>query len=183
MVEKVITSLSFIGGRLRQPGEVIDLDDQDQNIVIPASSTPLANMTDEEIEAYLRHKRGLNKTPADSRNVADPTDENTGTTAVPIADITVRSPDSTRPQGAPPGSVEINGAIVAPAGEGASSPVEQFVGSQQPGGPLDLDASGEPGGSLTKAEIVQALKDRGDEVDSSASKAELQKQLSAPPKA
>lgn len=191
MVEKVLTTLSFIGGRLRQPGETVDFDDENPTLAIPAPSSSLAQLSNDEIEAYLKRRRGEEDKDAAKRlpsNLAEPTAENTGQTIVPIADITVRSGSSGRPQGAPAGSVEINGQFVAPAPEGAGAPVEAYVG--QPGasgGPdlsgLDLDNSGEPGGSLTKAEIIQALKDRGDTVDASATKAELQKQLSAPPKA
>ena len=188
MVTKVLKTLSFIGGRLRQPGEEVDFDDQNTDLAVPAPSSSLAQLTDEEIEAYLRAKRGA-KAPADSTNLADPTKENTGQTVVPLADITVRSGDAGRPQGLPAGAVEVQGQFVAPAPEGASAPVEAYVG--QPGASggqpaanaFDHDGDGEPGGSLTKAEIVQALRDRGDTVDASATKAALQKQLSAPPKA
>jgi hypothetical protein len=189
VAKKVLTTLSFIGGRLRLPGEEVDFDDQNPDLVIPAASTPLANMTDEEIEAYLRHKRGLNKAPGDSVNLADATEANTGRQFVPIADVTVRSEGSTRPQGAPAGSIEHNGSFVAPAAPDASAAVDQFVPEGAAVAPgtnlpqLDHDGNGEPGGSLTKAEIVQALKDRGESPDASKTKAELQAQLSAPPAA
>jgi hypothetical protein len=192
VVQKVLTTLSFIGGRLRQPGETVDFDDENPTLAIPAPSSSLAQLSNDEIEAYLKRRRGEEDKDAAKRlpsNLAEPTAENTGTTTVPIADITVRSGASGRPQGIPAGSVEINGQFVAPAPEGAAAPVEAYVGTPgaSTGTPdlsgLDLDNSGEPGGSLTKAEIVQALRDRGDDVDTSASKADLQKQLSAPPKA
>jgi len=188
VVEKVLTSLSFIGGRLRQPGETVDFDDENPTLAIPAPSSSLAQLSNDEIEAYLKRRRGEEDKDAAKRlpsNLAEPTAENTGQTAVPLADITVRSGASGRPQGAPAGSVEVAGQFVAPAPEGAAAPVEAYTGQPgaNTGGPLDLDNSGEPGGSLTKAEIIQALKDRGDDVDTSATKAELQKQLSAPPKA
>lgn len=192
MVEKVLTSLSFIGGRLRQPGETVDFDDENPTLAIPAPSSSLAQLSNDEIEAYLKRRRGEEDKDAGKRlpsNLAEPTAENTGQTVVPIADITVRSGASGRPQGLPAGSVEIDGQFVAPAPEGASAPVEAYVGTPGASGgqpaatAFDHDGNGEPGGSLTKAEIVQALRDRGDTVDASLTKAELQKQLSAPPKA
>lgn len=183
MVEKVVTRLSFIGGRLIQPGESIDVDAEDPSIILAAPSTPVGNLSVEDLEALLRAKK---KTAADSANLADPSPTTAGVSNVPIADIGPRSAGSIRPQGAPPGAVEINGQFSGPVADNAPGAREDYLPPDAAPGiinPPDLDGDGKPGGSLTKGEIIDALRERGDAVDTSKSKAELQSQLATPPEA
>jgi hypothetical protein len=51
-MEKVVTKKSFIGGRLVYPGEMVDVDEKGD--VICAPSTPIGQMSPDQIEAYLR---------------------------------------------------------------------------------------------------------------------------------
>lgn len=197
MVEKVLETMSFIGGRLRMPGEVVELDEK-TGAPVPAKSTPIGQMTDDELEAEIARRRGsVSKAPADSTNVADPTEKNTGVVNVPLADITVRSPGTTAPQGAPPGSIEHEGRFVAPAPVDADAAVETYSGEQGASGPatppadkaalaggnLDRDGDGKPGGSLTKAEIKEQLDARGIEYPANANRDDLAALLTTPPKA
>ncbi len=185
MVQKVIKgpNPSFIGGRLYEPGEVVDVDDTTgSDIIIPAGSTPIDNASDEELEAILRRRRGETlKSPADSRNLADPSETNLGQVNVPIADVAPRSAGTNKPQGAPAGSRETNGVFSQPTDADTPGGREVFTDPATEPGLVTPDI--EPGASLTKAEIIDALKARGDTVDTSASKADLQAQLTAPPKA
>lgn len=194
MVKKVLTTMSFIGGRLRLPGEEVDLDEA-TGAPLPEKTTPVGNMSLEELEAYAARLRGANKAPADSSNVADPTKTNTGVESVPLADITVRSTGTGAPQGAPPGAIEHEGRFVAPAPVDAAAAVETYSGEVGAGGgytppadkaelaQLDHDADGKAGGSLTKAEIMEQLDSRGVEYDSKAKRDDLAKLLNEPPKA
>lgn len=190
-MQKVITGdiPSFIGGRLVEPGTVIEIDEDEagNQVAIAAPSTPVGNMNLDELEAYVRSQR---KKVSDSVNLADPAKgENVGAVSVPIADITPRSASSTLPQGVPSGAVEVNGQFYAPAAAGSPAGREVFTAPHVEAPDLNeepavLDARQQVAGDgLTKAEIVQALKDRGDKVDTTKTKAELQDQLSAPPKA
>jgi len=175
VASKVLLRDTFIGGRIVLAGTEIDVDDNDPNLVIPAPSTPLANMSDEELEAVLRHRR---KAPSDSRNLGDATDENTGRQTVPIADVTVRSAGSTRPQGAPPGSREHNGVFVAPAPLEAPAAVEAYVG-EAPAAEVD----GGPGSGLSDEEIRSELTERGVKFHPHTGREKLLKLLREPPKA
>jgi len=193
VTQKVLTKKTFIGGALRYPGELVDVDAKGNISVAPAPSTPIGNMTVEQLEAALaarREKEGKAAVVFGS-NVADPTPNNTGAIPVEIADTTVRSPGTTRPQGAPPGGEQASGgAFVLPASADQPGGVQRAVApgaadqagfGNAPvadGGPLDLDKSGDAGGSMTKAEIAAELDRRGVEYPSGATKGELQTLLS-----
>lgn len=58
MAEKEHTGLlpRFIGGRLIQPGESYDVDDLDPSITMAPPSTPVGNLTDEQLAAELRRR-------------------------------------------------------------------------------------------------------------------------------
>lgn len=130
MVEKVITKKSFIGGRLVYPGERVDVDAKGE--VMPAASTPIGNLTVEQLEALLAQRKSEGVKPEKQEpvygdNVADPTEENTGSQPLEIAPVAPRAPGSTRPQGLPPGSVPVGDTFLAPASADAPAAVEEIV--------------------------------------------------------
>ncbi|KKW93959.1 hypothetical protein [Sphingobium chungbukense] len=132
-MEKVVTKKSFIGGRLVYPGEKVDVDAKGE--VMPAASTPIGSLTVDQLRALLAQRESEEDKPEPvfGTNVADPTDENTGSQPLEVAPIAPASPGSTRPQGLPPGSVPVGDTFLAPASEDAPVAVEEIVA---PGGSL-----------------------------------------------
>ena len=135
-MEKVITKKSFIGGRLVYPGERVDVDAKGE--VMPAASTPIGNLTVDQLRALLAQKegeeaKGGEKEPVYGDNVADPSEANVGSQPLEMAPVAPHAPGSTRPQGLPPGSVPVGDSFLAPASAEAPAAVEEIVA---PGGSL-----------------------------------------------
>lgn len=146
MAKKVVETKSFIGGRLVYPGEEIDVDEQGG--ILPAGSTPLDQLTDEELEAVLASRRGQSKLAqamTAGSNLADPTRTNTGAQDAGMAPFRPAAPGATIPQGVPPGSEEHGGGFIRPASADAPAAIEQLVPDRHP---LDGDGDGQPGGSV-----------------------------------
>lgn len=138
MVEKVITKKSFIGGRLVYPGEKVDVDAKGE--VMPAASTPIGNLTVDQLRALLAQREGEDaggedgeKAPVFGSNVADPGEASVGAQPLEIAPVAPSAPGATRPQGLPPGSVPVGDTFLAPASADAPAAVEEIVA---PGGSL-----------------------------------------------
>lgn len=171
MVEKVLTKTTFIGGRLMHAGDVVDVDAIDPTIVVPAPSTPIGNMTVAELRAALRRAEE-NAEPEPLRfssNVTDPVKGAVGVSEQPIADVTVRSPGSTQPQGAPPGSVATGEGYITPTPDGqagrevATAPLAADPASAtQPAGDPTQELDPNTGGPksferMNKAELIDYL--------------------------
>ena len=136
MVEKVITKKSFIGGRLVYPGEKVDVDAKGE--IMPAASTPIGNLTVDQLRALLAQREGEESKDGEKElvfgaNVADPVETNTGAQPLEMAPVAPSAPGSTRPQGLPPGSVPVGDTFLAPASADAPAAVEEIVA---PGGSL-----------------------------------------------
>ncbi len=129
MTQKVITKKSFIGGRLVYPGELVDVDAQ--GAILPAGSTPVDQLTDDQLLALVVARQGVQKTGGD--NVADPANSNTGVQAAAFANVSPSS-SGARPQVIPPGTEEHAGAFLHPAPDAAPSAIEQVIA---PGGDVD----------------------------------------------
>lgn len=56
MVLKVLQRAAFIGGRLFQAGDEVDVATTNPNVLIPASSSPIGNLTLAEVAVFLRYK-------------------------------------------------------------------------------------------------------------------------------
>jgi hypothetical protein len=132
-MEKVITKKSFIGGRLVYPGERVDVDAK--GAVMPAASTPIGNLTVDQLRALLAQKENeeAQQPKVYGDNVADPTEANTGSQPLEMAPVAPSAPGSTRPQALPPGSVPVGDSFLAPASADAPAAVEEVVA---PGGSL-----------------------------------------------
>lgn len=129
-MEKVITKKSFIGGRLVYPGERVDVDAK--GAVMPAASTPIGNLTLDQLRTLLAQREGEEAKDGDEElvfgsNVADPSETNTGSQPLEIAPVAHRAPGSTAPQGLPPGSVPVGDTFLAPASADAPAAVEEIV--------------------------------------------------------
>lgn len=129
-MEKVITKKSFIGGRLVYPGERVDVDAK--GAVMPAASTPIGNLTLDQLRTLLAQREGEEAKDGDDElvfgnNVADPSETNTGAQPLEIAPVAPRAPGSTAPQGLPPGSVPVGDTFLAPASADAPAAVEEIV--------------------------------------------------------
>ena len=173
MAEKVLTKKTFIGhgaaGRLALPGEEVDVDEK--GVVSIAGSTPIGNMTDDQIEAELERRRGGAKAekrePDFGGNVADPGDADTGTQRLEMAPFRP-SARGDRPQGIPPGTEEHQNTFVRPAPADSDAAVEVIVGegadaaltddgkvatgtpeerAKADGSAFDHDGDGKPGGA------------------------------------
>lgn len=155
MTQKVITKKSFIGGRMVYPGELVDVDEK--GAVLPAPSTPVGQMTDDQLEAILAQRKKVGKpdpeAPKFGGNVADPDDTNTGTQPAEFARIRPGSGD--RPQVLPAGTIEHNNRFIRPASEDAPAAVEEIVApgasdtvvTDAAPGAFDHDGDGAAGGS------------------------------------
>lgn len=121
---KVITKKSFIGGRLVYPGAVIDVDEK--GAVLPAGSTPLDQLSDDQLEAILAARKGLT---ASGVNTAEPNKGNTGVQEAAFANIRPGG-DGSRPQVIPPGTEEHQGSFVHPATYASPAAIEQIVAPQ-----------------------------------------------------
>ena len=132
-MEKVITKKSFIGGRLVYPGEKVDVDAKGE--VMPAASTPIGNLTVDQLRTLLAQKENeeAQQPKVYGDNVADPTNANTGSQPLEIAPVAPAAPGSTRPQGLLPASVPVGDSYIARPSEDAPAAVEEIVA---PGGSL-----------------------------------------------
>lgn len=140
MAEKVVTKKSFIGGRLVYPGEIVDVDAK--GAVLPADSTPIGNLSVEQLRSILANREGADKDAPEvfGGNVADAKDTNTGTQRLEMAPFRP-SARGDRPQGIPPGTEEHNNTFVRPASEDAPAAVEVVVGEGAPLGVADDDSA------------------------------------------
>jgi hypothetical protein len=125
MVEKVITKKSFIGGRLVYPGEKVDVDAK--GAVMPAASTPIGQMTVDQLRAALAAREADEAPPVFGGNVADPADVNTGSQEMRMAPVAPSAPSATQPQTVPPGAEFHNGGFIAPADDEAPAAVEEIL--------------------------------------------------------
>lgn len=170
MAEKVITSLSFVGeghnGRLAYPGEIVDVDAKTGQPT-PAGSTPIGNLTVEQLRDVLA-SRERDEAPAQfGSNVADRGDAPVG--GQPLVMAPIRPGSGPDPQGLPPGTVPAGDRFIRPAPEGADAAVEVVLGTgaveggvrtdvpldQQTVSPdslFDHDGDGTAGGSKSGAE-------------------------------
>jgi hypothetical protein len=172
-MEKVVTKKSFIGGRLVYPGEMVDVDEKGD--VICAPSTPIGQMSPDQIEAYLRglDAKAKAERPKFGDNVADPSDANTGTQRLEIAPF--RPGNGPNPQGIPPGTEPHGDLYVRPAADDAPAAIEVVT---SPGGPEVLGGPGapivdKPLDKQNKDELLQTAKARGVAVDDGSTKADI----------
>lgn len=171
---KVVTKKSFIAGHLVYPGEEVDVDEKGD--VISAPSTPIGQMSPEQIEAYLRGigDRAKVERPKFGANVADPSDANTGAQRLEMAPF--RPGAGPNPQGIPSGTEPHGDLYVRPAPEGADAAVEIVT---SPSGPEVVgDGPGaaivdKPVSSQNKAELLQTAAARGVTVSEDATKADI----------
>lgn len=56
MVRKVLERAAFIGGRLFQAGDEVEVATSNPSVLIPASSSPIGNLTLEQVAIFLRYK-------------------------------------------------------------------------------------------------------------------------------
>lgn len=125
---KVITKKSFIGSRIVYPGETVDVDAK--GAILPAGSTPVDQLSDEQLAAVLAARKGQT---ASSTNTADPGNGNTGVQPAEFANIRPAGSGS-RPQVIPAGTEEHLGSFVHPVADEAPAAIEQIVA---PGGETD----------------------------------------------
>ncbi len=180
MATKVVTKKSFIGGRLVYPGDEIDVDAKGG--YMPAGSTPIDQLSDDQLEQILATRRG---TLAGS-NVADPVRTNTGAQDAGMAPFRPAAPGATIPQGVPPGSEEHAGGFIRPASAGAPAAIEQIVPDRHP---LDRDGDGQPGGSVpadppslagkNKAQLTEIAASEGAAVDGDMTNAQIVQAIEA----
>lgn len=184
-MEKVITRKSFIGGRLVYPGTVVDVDAKGE--FMPAHSTPIGQLTIDQLEAVLASKRRTEAPePMFGSNVADPVDTNTGSQALEIAPFRPVGPGATQPQGLPPGTVPVGDGFLHPASAGAPAAVENVVPARSP---FDHDGDGQPGGSVpadppglagkNKAQLLDIGKAESASVDDGMTNVEIVKAIEA----
>lgn len=171
MAEKVLTKKSFIGhgpnGRLAMPGEEIDVDEK--GAVLLAGSTPVGNLTDDQLEAELRRRRKQAPEPSFGSNVADKGDASTGTQPLEMAPF--RPGLGAIPQGIPPGTEEHNNTFIRPAPESSPAAVEVVVG---PGAaPSAASAPSKPISAQNKGELLETARARGVEVSDDDTKADI----------
>jgi hypothetical protein len=165
MTEMVLTKKTFVGqgamGHLAYPGETVDVDEK--GIPVPAGSTPIGNMSDEQLEAEMKRRqrvagKAADREPDFGSNVEKPTDTNTGEQRLEIASF--RPGDGVNPQGLPPGTVPVGDRYLRPAADDAPAAVEVVVGEGAEEGvvadPLDHDNDGTKGGSKSGAESTSA---------------------------
>lgn len=173
---KVVTKKSFIGGHLVYPGEEVDVDEKGE--VISAPSTPIGQMSPEQIEAYLRGigDRAKAERPKFGDNVADPGETNTGEQRLEMAPF--RPGAGPNPQGIPPGSEPHGDRFLTPASEGSPAAVEVVVSPSAPAAEVNDGGDGaavvdKPLSSQNKDELLQTAKARGVAVDDGATKADI----------
>lgn len=174
MVEKVLTKKSFIGrggaGRLGLPGEQVDVDEK--GAIYTAGSTPVSNMSDEQLEAELKRRKRESSgksAPVFGGNVADPGEADIGTQRLEIARF--RPGDGTRPQGIPPGTEEHNNRFLRPAPADSPAAVEEVLGT---GADPRLTDDGETAtGSPEERVKAGGSEDSGEKALSRQNKAEL----------
>lgn len=159
MAQQVVTKKSFIGGRIVLPGELVDVDAKGDLIAAPSS--PVGNLTVEQLEAVLAARRNAAPKPGEElpvygRNVADPAPDNTGTQDVAMANV--RPGDGSRPQVIPAGATEHNGSFVRPAPADAPAAVEVVVGAAADGGAATGDTRPVGLTGKSKAELIAIAK-------------------------
>lgn len=176
MVEKVITKLSFVGegyaGRLAYPGEVVDVDAKGQPV--PAGSTPIGNLTLDQLRAELGRREADEAPERFGSNLADPTDTNTG--AQPLVMAPIRPGSGPEPQGLPPGTVPHGDSFIRPAPESAPAAVEVVVGAGAEPGSVPGEAGppiNEVSMALNKGELLKIAEAEGVTVETDDNKSDL----------
>ena len=177
MTEMVLTKKSFIGGRLAYPGEVVDVDEKGEFISAP--STPIGQMSPDQIEAYLRaqNRKAKEERPKFGDNVAVPGETNTGEQRLEIAPF--RPGSGPNPQGLPPGTEPHGDRFLRPAAEGADAAVEVVVSPSAPAAEVNETGGGgavaadKPVSQQNKAELLSTAAARGVEVSEDATKADI----------
>jgi len=181
----VVTKTSFIGGRLVHPGELVEVDAKDPTGFAPVRTTPVGNMTDEQLQQEMDRRKGdADKAePVYGSNVAVPGPKMVGMAIVEIAPITVSSPGATVPQGIPPGSTGYGGAYIGPASAETDGGTVQFVqgdtaaeggdaSSSVSSDDTELRAS-EDYKAVTTAELRDELDEKGVDYEGDANKTAL----------
>jgi hypothetical protein len=134
MTQKVVTKKSFIGGRLVYPGEMVDVDAK--GAVLPAASTPIGQLTVDQLRDLLAARESNEPAEEYGKNVAEPTDNNTGSQPMEMAPVAPYAPGAVQSQVAPPGSEAVQGGFLHPAPVDAPAAVEEVLppgGAGQPG--------------------------------------------------
>ncbi|NIJ18474.1 hypothetical protein FHS95_000143 [Sphingomonas naasensis] len=161
-MEKIVTKKSFIGGRLVYPGETVDVDAKGE--ALPAASTPIGQMTVEQLRAALANREAEEAGDGEPRfgaNVADATEANTGAQQAAMAPVAPGN--GLRPQTLPPGTVEHNNTFIRPAPADAPAAVEVVVGPAAEVGDVSLfdgDGDGKPGGSMPQEPVALGGKNK-----------------------
>lgn len=141
-------------GRYVEVGDVYSADELNAGEYL-ARSAPVGQLTDEQLEAELKRRNSV-------KNPGAPDNEPAAALNSPMAsDKTLEQLDEIRAKQAE----DLNLADYRRASDVSA----------------EIKAQTQAETSLTKAEIVTALKDRGDKVDPSKSKDELAAQLATPP--
>lgn len=177
MAEKVITKISFVGeghaGRLAYPGEIVDVDAKTGQ-PIAAGSTPIGNMTVEQLRSYLNNREAEAPDEEFGENVEEPSKTNVG--SQPLVMAPIRPGSGPTPQGLPPGTVPAGDRFIRPAPEGSSAAVEEIVGTatveggvrtdvpidQQTDSAFDHDHDGAVGGSEADSPVSLSGKNKAD---------------------
>jgi hypothetical protein len=153
---------------------MVDVDEKGD--VMTAPSTPIGQMSPDQIEAYLRglDAKAKAERPKFGDNVADPSDANTGTQRLEIAPFRPgngRTRRVSRPGTEPHGDLYVRPASAdAPAAiEVVTSPSEPEVLSNEPGPPI-VD---KPLHKQNKDELLQTASARGVAVDDGSTKADI----------
>jgi hypothetical protein len=177
MPEMVVTKKSFIGGRLVYPGETVDVDEKGE--VLTAPSTPIGQMSPDQIEAYLKNvnRRDADERPRFGENVAHPNDAPTSEQRLEIAPFAPgHGPD---PQGLPAGTEPHGDRFIRPAPEDSPAAIEVVVGAgaekgvvNEEGGVAAIPAN-KPLSAQNKAELLATAKARGVDVSEDDTKAEI----------
>lgn len=180
MAEKVVTKKSFIGGRIVLPGETVDVDAKGDLVAAP--STPIGNLTLDQLRAALasreeNERKRSDPVPEFGRNVADPSDANTGTQPLPMANV--RPGDGSAPQVIPSGAEEHRGQFVRPAPADAPAAVEVVVGAAavpatEPGEHRQVGLTGK-----NKDQLLEIAADEGVEVPEGATNEQIRDAIEA----
>lgn len=158
MTRMVLTKKTFIGhgpaGRLGLPGETVDVDEK--GVPLIAGSTPVGNMTDDQLEAELKRRKKASgdtakREPNFGDNVAPPKEADAGEQRLEIAPFRPAA-RGVNPQAIPPGTEEHQGRFVRPAPEDSPAAIEVVVGEGAEEGVVDEssfdhDGDGKAGGS------------------------------------
>lgn len=201
MGEKIHEGLlpRFVGGRLIQPGDSYDVDDLDPSITMAPPSTPVGNLSDEQLQAELR-RRGFStqiaatddvtrQLEAEARAQSTGGGANTDTSIAPVAPGVDPNLQATADAEAAAAEAKriaaatADEAVKRAADEAAQAAADEAKRAADAEAArlanLDRDGDGKPGGSMTKAQIAAELTDLKVKFDPNAKRDDLGRLLDA----